>query len=70
MEKRNAQTISAKENRKLGLHIAICKWCKAYNEKLKLLDKVFRKTLIEKEAEINEAEIQDFKNKMIEKLNF
>lgn len=70
MEKRNAQTISAKERRRLSLHIAICKWCKAYNEKLRLLDKVFRKTLAEKEAEINESEIQDFKNKMIDKLNF
>lgn len=70
MEKRNAQTISAKENRRLSLHILICKWCKAYNEKLKLLDKIFRKTLAEKETEINESEIQDFKNKIIEKLDF
>ncbi|AZB08127.1 hypothetical protein EG344_04285 [Chryseobacterium sp. G0162] len=70
MEKRNAQTISPKENRRLSLHIAVCKWCKAYNEKLKLLDKIFRKTLTEKNAEINESEIQDFKNKMIEKLDF
>ncbi|AZA93143.1 Uncharacterised protein [Chryseobacterium nakagawai] len=70
MEKRNAQTISPKENRRLSLHIAICKWCKAYNEKLKLLDKIFKKTLTEKNAEINESEIQDFKNKMIEKLDF
>lgn len=70
MEKRNAQTISPKENRRLSLHIAVCKWCKAYNEKLKLLDKVFRKTLTERNAEINESEIQDFKNKMIEKLDF
>lgn len=70
MEKRNAQTISPKENRRLSLHIAVCKWCKAYNEKLKLLDKIFRKTLTERNAEINEYEIQDFKNKMIEKLDF
>ncbi|WP_347217240.1 hypothetical protein [Chryseobacterium sp.] len=70
MEKRNDQTISARESRKLSLHIAICKWCKAYNKKLQLLDKIFKKTLTEKNAEINEAEIQDFKNKMIEKLNF
>lgn len=70
MEKRNAQTISAKENRRLSIHIFVCKWCKAYNEKLKLLDKIFKKTLTEKNAEINESEIQDFKNKMIEKLDF
>lgn len=70
MEKRNAQTISAKESRRLNLHIAICKWCKAYNEKMKLLDKIFRQTFHEKNTEINESEIQDFKNKMIDKLNF
>ncbi|OCA78912.1 hypothetical protein BBH99_20325 [Chryseobacterium contaminans] len=70
MEKRNAQTISAKERRRLNLHIAICKWCKAYNEKMKLLDKIFRKTFSEKDTEINEVEIQDFKNKMLDKLNF
>lgn len=70
MEKRNAQIISAKESRRLNLHISICKWCKAYNEKMKLLDNIFRKKLSEKDTEINESEIQDFKNKMIEKLNF
>ncbi|AZA80357.1 hypothetical protein EG347_21710 [Chryseobacterium sp. G0186] len=70
MEKQNAQTISSKENRKLRMHLFICKWCKAYNEKLKLLDQIFKKTLTQKNAEINEAEIQDFKDKMIEKLNF
>lgn len=70
MEKRNAGLISAGENRKLNLHIMICKWCKAYNEKLKLLDKLFEKTFSQQKTEINESEIQDFKNKMIEKLNF
>ncbi|MDG4653349.1 hypothetical protein [Chryseobacterium arthrosphaerae] len=70
MEKRNAGLISAGENRKLNLHIMICKWCKAYNEKLNLLDKLFEKTFSQQKTEINESEIQDFKNKMIEKLNF
>lgn len=70
MEKRNAGLISAGENRKLNLHIMICKWCKAYNEKLKLLDKLFEKTFSQQKTEINESEIQDFKNKMIEKFNF
>lgn len=70
MEKRNAHSISAKENRKLSLHLMICKWCKMYNEKLKVLDSIFEKTFSEKKTEINESEIQDFKNKMIDKLNF
>ncbi|WP_106916511.1 hypothetical protein [Chryseobacterium aurantiacum] len=70
MEKRNAGSISAKENRKLGAHLMICKWCRMYSEKLALLDKVFKKTISQKSGEINESEIQDFKNKMIDKLNF
>ncbi|KAA2220398.1 hypothetical protein [Chryseobacterium sediminis] len=70
MEKRNAQSISAKENRMLSMHLMICKWCRMYKEKLAVLDKVFKKTFSEKETEINDAEIQDFKNKMIDKLNF
>ena len=70
MEKRNAQSISTRENRMLNMHIMICKWCRMYNEKLTLLDKVFKKTFSEQETEINESEIQDFKNKMIDKLNF
>jgi len=70
MEKKNAQSISAKENRKLSVHLMMCKLCSMYNEKLALLDKVFKKTFSEKETEINDSEIQDFKNKMIDKLNF
>jgi len=70
MEKRNAHSISSKENRKLSLHLMICKWCKMYNKKLVLLDSVFKKTFSQKNAEIDEVEIQDFKNKMIEKLDF
>ncbi|MGE8528610.1 MULTISPECIES: hypothetical protein [Chryseobacterium] len=70
MEKRNAQAISSKENWKLSMHLMICKWCKMYNKKLALLDTLFKKTLSEKESEIKESDIQDFKNKMIEKLDF
>lgn len=70
MEKRNAQSISAKENRKLSMHLMICKFCRMYNEKLAMLDKIFKKTITEKDVEINESEIQDFKNKMMDKLNF
>lgn len=70
MEKRNARFISSKENWKLSLHLMICRWCKMYNKKLALLDTIFEKKLVQKEAEINESDIQDFKNKMIEKLDF
>ncbi|ATN04468.1 hypothetical protein CRN76_03110 [Chryseobacterium indologenes] len=70
MEKRNASSISPKEDRKLSMHLMICKWCKMYNKKLKVLDKVFKNTLSKNTAEINDVEIQDFKDKMIKKLDF
>jgi len=70
MEKHNADTISAKEKRKLNIHLMICKWCRMYKQKLEVLDKVLAKTFSEQKTEINESEIQDFKNKMIDKLNF
>jgi hypothetical protein len=70
MEKRNAQSISSRENRMLSIHLMICKWCRMYNEKLALLDKVFKKKFSEQKTEINDFEIQDFKNKIIDKLNF
>ncbi|WP_223600448.1 hypothetical protein [Chryseobacterium sp. GVT01B] len=70
MEKHNADTISAKEKRKLNIHLMICKWCRMYKQKLEILDKVLAKTFSEQKTEINESEIQDFKNKMIDKLNF
>jgi|GEM_PF-6342665 len=41
-----------------------------YNKKLKVLDKVFKNTLSKNTAEINDVEIQDFKDKMIKKLDF
>ncbi|KFF74236.1 hypothetical protein HX13_13970 [Chryseobacterium sp. P1-3] len=70
MEKRNAQSISAGENRKLSIHLIICKWCRMYNKKLAFLDHIFRKIFSKRESEINESDIQDFKNKMFEKLDF
>lgn len=71
MEKRNAETISSRENWKLSLHLKICKWCRAYKKKLDILDDILKKALAKKEEDkINDSEIQSFKNKMIEKLNF
>ncbi|MCJ7935290.1 MAG: hypothetical protein MUW56_17105 [Chryseobacterium sp.] len=70
MEKRNAGSISSKENGKLTAHLMICKWCKMYSKKLALLDKALKKALAAKESEINNSDIQDFKDKMIKKLDF
>ncbi|UOU98126.1 hypothetical protein MUU74_16745 [Chryseobacterium daecheongense] len=70
MEKRNAETISPKENWKLSLHLKICKWCRAYKQKLEILDDILRRKLSQAEDnKINESDIQGFKNKMFEKLD-
>jgi hypothetical protein len=70
MEKRNAGTISSKENRKLSMHLKICKWCRAYKEKLEILDEILkRKLLNEQKDKINDSEIQDFKEKMVKNLD-
>lgn len=70
MEKRNAENISPKENRKLSLHLAICKWCRAYKEKLEMLDKMLKRKLSnEDQVEINEIDIQDVKEKVLKNLD-
>lgn len=71
LEKRNAKNISQKENWQLSMHLKICKWCKAYEEKLKILDSLLKKRLFkEDENKLNESEIEDFKNKILKKIDF
>lgn len=70
MEKRNAENISPKENWKLNLHLKICKWCRAYKQKLEILDDILKRKLSQEEKiEINHSEVQDFKDKMLNKLD-
>ncbi|WP_048509830.1 hypothetical protein [Chryseobacterium sp. FH2] len=70
MEKRNAENISPKENRKLSLHLKICKWCRAYKQKLEILDDILKRKLSQEEKnEINDSEIQNFKEKMFKNLD-
>ena len=71
MEKRNAGAISPKENWQLSMHLKICKWCKSYEKKLKILDEILKKALVQKgEDKINDFDIQDFKNKINKKMDF
>ncbi|MPS66001.1 MAG: hypothetical protein DI622_02240 [Chryseobacterium sp.] len=70
MEKRNAENISSSENWKLSLHLKICKWCRAYKQKLEILDDILKRKLSQdKNDEINNSEIQNFKEKVIENLD-
>lgn len=70
MEKRNAKAISRKEDWQLSMHLKICKWCRAYEEKLKILDDILKRKLSRNEkTEINDIDIQNFKSKVLEKLD-
>lgn len=70
MEKRNAENISSSENWKLSLHLKICKWCRAYKQKLEILDDILKRKLSQdKNDKINNSEIQNFKEKVIENLD-
>lgn len=70
MEKRNAENISSKENWKLSLHLKICKWCRAYKQKLEILDDILKRKLSqENSTKINDSEIQSFKDKIIKNLD-
>lgn len=70
MEKRNTENISPKENRKLSLHLAICKWCRAYKEKLEMLDRILKRKLFDEDpVEINEIDIQNVKEKVLKNLD-
>lgn len=70
LEKRNANSISPKENWRLSMHLKICKWCKAYEKKLKILDDILKtKIFQEKNVKINNSEIQGFKDRMIKKID-
>lgn len=69
MEKKSAGTIMQKENLQLSAHLMICKWCRAYNKKLEMLDQLLKKSLKKEEKiEFNDSDIQEFKNNLIEKL--
>lgn len=54
----------------LSVHLKICKWCRAYEVKLKILDDILKRRLAQKEnIEMNNSEIQYFKDKILEKLD-
>ncbi|WP_228379137.1 hypothetical protein [Chryseobacterium piperi] len=71
MEKRNSGALSPKESWQLSMHLKICKWCKAYEKKLKILDEILKRTLIQEEKnKIDTTDIQNFKDEMIRKMDF
>lgn len=69
LEKQKAGQISLWQNWRLKGHLIICKWCRAYNKKIELLDSVLKnKIKASINANFKESEIQDFKNRIKENL--
>lgn len=69
MEKKEAKTISSIERFRLNIHLGICKWCKAYNQKVDLIGRMMEKTLGKTSVDVfNELEISQFKEKVMRKL--
>ena len=69
MEEQNANAIGFTNKMKLKMHILICKWCEAYNKKLKVIDAKLHFQSQEKTIEISNTQLNDFKEKMNDKLN-
>ena len=69
MEQQNANTISFTDKIKLKIHILICKWCEAYNKKLKIIDANMQLKNTEKQIEITDLELDKLKDEINKKLN-
>lgn len=69
MEQQNANSISFTDKIKLKMHILICKWCEAYNKKLKIIDANMKLNDSEKQIEINNLDLDKFKDEVTKKLN-
>ncbi|EKB61385.1 hypothetical protein [Bergeyella zoohelcum] len=69
IEKKNANQITFLEKIRLKAHVNICKMCRAYQKKVTLIDQLLSKhTNDEKKEGFEEIEIQDFKQRMKEKM--
>lgn len=69
MEKKEAKTISSIEKLRLNIHLGICKWCRAYNQKVELIGKMIEKTRGETAVDsFNELEISQFKQRVMQQL--
>lgn len=65
IEKKQAGHLSFIDKWRLSVHFSICKICKLYNNKVILMDKVMKKLIKnEKEIDLKEFDIQNFKSKI------
>lgn len=66
MERKRNNSITPQQKIRLKLHLAICKYCKIYSQKLKFIDQIFtKKTFTETK---NEERIDKLKERIKEKI--
>lgn len=69
IEKKQAGMLSPLQKLRLNAHIRICKWCKAYNSKVLLLDKKMANKIKEIPPNpVHERDLELLKNKIREKI--
>lgn len=61
-KKASAQPISVLEDIRLKGHLAMCKFCRAYNKKVSIIDKAMIMILNKSSEKISETELKDFIN--------
>ena len=66
-KKASAQSISIVENMRLKGHLAMCKFCRAYNKKVSIIDKAMVKISNKSSEQLKETEIKDFINHLKDK---
>jgi len=66
-KKASGQSISILENMRLKGHLALCKWCRAYNKKVAIIDNAILRISKKANEKMVETEIKDFKNYLIDK---
>ena len=67
-KKASAETIGFLENIRLKAHLAICKWCNAYNKKVAFIDNAMLRISKKENEKILENEITEFKQHLKDKI--
>ena len=66
-KKASDQPISFLENLRLKVHLAMCKFCRAYNDKVCIIDMALANISKNPSEKINENELSDFINQLKDK---
>lgn len=64
--KASGHPFSALENIRLKGHLAMCKWCKAYEKKVNIIDQAMNRLSKKSNDSLMESEIKEFKTDLKE----